>query len=593
MDRLKIGYNTSTIGILLILIIGILFFSDGIKNILTWDIMGYNSYYPLVFDRHSFDVNLDYFRVINERYEYSSALYQYVHLPNGNVYIKYTIGWAILHLPFYLVAELWANWGGYTTDGFSYPYQVMAYLGSFFYFMLSVFLLRKVLLLFFNERVGATVMLIIGLGTNFFYMNFGSVGVTHNLVFMLVCFFILRTHYFHEKISVKNAILLGISIGLIALTRTPSVVIGLFAVFYGYKKFGHSFISKIVFFLRSKTGYVFIVLVAVVLTFLPQMIYWKLTSGSFMINSYANNPGEGMDWSTPYILEVLFSFKNGWLIYSPVMIFSLLGFYFWIKNDRSTGIAGLITFLVFFYVISCWTTWWYPIPFGHRAMIDFYPILAISLGYFIKDFGKKWILLLIGFTVLLNLFQTYQVRKRIFQGNHMTAAAYRSVFLQTTPMTEQQKRLMEIDDGKFENSVIDITDFNLLYEDSLIYDDFLLSQQNLYAPGMDLQLPLIKDVRHLLIRSEWGYQGETSQLEGKIFNTHMWYNEVPYAWKGKQYKDAGVIHDTINKTVTFDYIAPNIRTKQDKTYTGLWAQYGDSIVLKYLKVSVYEWKAVK
>lgn len=589
MSRFKIGYNTFTIGILLVLIMGVLFFHNGIPNILTWDVMGYNSYLPLIFEHHSFDVNLDYFQVIYDRYDYSSTLYQYVNLPNGNVYIKYTIGWAILYSPFYLIAELWASWGGYVNDGFSYPYQVMAYLGSFFYFILSIFLLRKVLRLFFNERIGATVLLIIGLGTNFFYMNCGSAGVTHNLVFMLVCFFILRTHYFHENVSFKNAVLLGFSVGLIALTRTPSVVIGLFAVFYGYKKFGSSFFSKAVFFLRSKPGYVLLVILAAGVTFLPQLIYWKSTSGSFLINSYANNPGEGMDWKTPYFLNVLFSFRNGWLIYTPVMFFSIFGFYYWIKRDRSTGIAGLITFLVFFYVISCWTTWWYPIPFGHRAMIDFYPILAISLGYFLNEHGKKWILALIGLFIALNLFQTYQVRQRIFYCGSMTMDAYCSVFLQTTPMTPQQKVLLEPDETELESAAVDISDFKLLYTDSLALDHYLLSQKNMYAPGITLHLGKIKDKRHLLVRSEWSYEGSSQQLEGKIFNGHMRYGDQVYGWKGKQYKDINVIHDSINKIVIFNYVAPNLRTEEDETYIGLWAQSGDSIVVNRLKVGVYEW----
>lgn len=593
MNQLKVGYNTFTVGILLILIIGTLFFADGIKNVLTWDVMGYNSYLPLIFEHHSFDVNLDYFRIINERYDYSSTLYQYVDLPNGNVSVKYTIGWAILYTPFYLIAELWANWGGYLNDGFSYPYQVMAYLGSFFYFILSIILLRKVLRLFFNERIGATVMLIIGLGTNFFYMNFGSVAVTHNLVFMLVCFFILRTHYFHEKISVKNALLLGISIGLIALTRTPSVVIGLFAVFYGYKKFGSSVVNKIVFFLRSKPGYVLLVILATGATFLPQLIYWKLTSGSFLINSYANNPGEGMDWKTPYVSNVLFSFRNGWLIYTPVMLFAIFGFYNWIKRDRSTGIAGLITFLVFFYVISCWTTWWYPIPFGHRAMIDFYPILAISLGYFLSEHWKKWILAVVGALIAFNLFQTYQVRQRIFHGSNMTKEAYFSVFLQTTPMTPQQKLLLAADEVELESAALDLSDFKLLYTDSLVFDHFLLSQANPYAPGITLYPGKIKEAQHLLIRSEWSYEGATQQLEGKIFNGNMKYGDQVYGWKGKQYKDLNVIHDSVNKCVIFNYIVPNLRTNQDEAYIGLWAQSGDSIVMNRLKIGVYEWNPEK
>lgn len=583
------GYNTHTIGVMLILIIGIFFFKDGILNILTWDTMGYNSYLPLIFENHSFHVQLDYFEEINNVYENTTTLYQYVDLPNGNVFIKYTMGWAVLYTPFYLIAELWANWAGFPNDGFSYPYQVMSFFGTFFYIVLSIYLLRKVLLLYFNDRLATTLLLILVLGTNFFHMSYIAKGITHNLVFMLVCFFLLMNHNFYKNTSVKNALLLGFSIGMIALTRTPSVVITVFSVFYGYKQFGGTIFSKIRYFLRHKSFYVGLIIIATVITFLPQIIYWKTTTGSYFINSYANNPGEGMDWFTPYIKEILFSFKAGWLIYTPIMIFAVLGFVFWIKRDRSTGIAGVISFLAFLYVVSCWTSWWYSGYFGHRAMLDIYPVLIVSLGFFLLEYGKKWVYIIIVSLVALNLFQTYQLENKIINSGLMTKEYYFSTFLQLSKPTQEQLNLLEIDELNVASSKIDITKFSLVHEDSLSWNDFLLSQQNIYAPGMRLKLASIKDVRNLLVRSEWRYIGTPAQLEGKIFNTHMYYKDQAYGWRGSNYKDLMVTHDSIGKVVVFDYLAPNLRTKDDEVYIGLWAQSGDSIVIPSLKVSIYEW----
>lgn len=584
------GYNTHTIGTILIIIIGILFFKGGILNILTWDTMGYNSYLPLIFENHSFQVQLNYFKEINDVYENTASLYQYVDLPNGNVFIKYTMGWAVLYTPFYLIAELWANWAGFPNDGFSYPYQVMSFFGTFFYIILSIYLLRKVLLLYFNDKLATTLLLILVLGTNFFHMSYTAKGITHNLVFMLVCFFLLMNHNFHKNTSVKNALLLGFSVGMIALTRTPSVIIAVFSVFYAYKQFGNTVLDKISYFFRQKLLYVVLALITFVITFSPQLIYWKKTTGSYFLNSYANNPGEGMDWFTPYIKEVLFSFKTGWLIYTPVMIFALLGFVFWIKRDRSAGVAGTVSFCIFLYVISCWTTWWYPGYFGHRALLDIYPILLISLGFFLLEYGKKWVYIIIALLVALNLFQTYQLEHKIIDGNRMTKESYFSTFLQLSKPTQEQLDLLEIDELNVASSKIDITKFSLVHEDSLVWDNFLLSQQNPYAPGMRIKPRAIKDVTHLLIRSEWRYMGTPDQLEGKIFNTHMYYKDQAYGWRGSDYKDiVSVTHDSIRKVVIFDYLAPNLRTKNDELYTGLWAQSGDSIVIPSLKISIYEW----
>lgn len=400
--------------------------------------------------------------------------------------------------------------------------------------------------------------------------------------------FYLRTHKFHTQLTFKNAIILGISVGLIALTRLPSVVIAVFAVFYRYADYGSIF-SKIRYFLAEKKLLVVTCIIVAIITFSPQIIYWKLTSGEFFLNSYANNPGEGMDWFTPYFSEVLFSYKGGWLIYTPMMFLSIFGFYYWIKHDRSTGISGLITFLLFFYVVSCWTTWWYPIRFGHRGMFDIYPILAISLGFFISFFKKKILYGVIGILILLNLFQTYQTHKGIIKGSAMTKAAYWSVFFQTQPLTQKQLDLREIDDAEMGAGPVNISKFKRLFKDSTSYEDLWISDKNPYAPGKNLILAEIKDVRHLLVRATWYYDGKEEQLRGKIFNTSTNYKGKTYFWRGNEYNAGNSTFDSIRKAVIFDYIAPNLRTKKDDVYVGLWAQSGDSLKIKGLKTEVYEW----
>lgn len=589
----KLGVNSYTAALLIIFIIGIFFFSRGFQNILTWDVMGYNSYLPLIFTEHSFSSDLEYFRIINERYGYSSTLYQYVDLPNGKVYIKYTIGWAILYTPFYLVADLWASMGGHLRDGFSRPYQIMALLGAFFYFCLSVILIRKVLLLYFSDRIAMIVLFVLCLGTNFFFVNFVQIGLTNNLMIPLVAFFILRTHAFHNNSTIWNGVLLGLTVGLMALTRTPSVVIALFAVLYAYKSYGKNIFSKVIFFLKNHFVTVIITLLVAFITYLPQIIYWKLTSGKFFLNSYANNPGEGMDWLQPYIWQSLFSFKNGWLLYTPMMIFALLGFYFWIKKDKSNGIAGLFTFLIFFYVVSSWTCWWYASNFSHRAMVDIYPLLAIAMGYFFVQVKSKWVYGIVILFTLLNFVQTYQGRKWILNGSYMNAETYASIFLQTKPLTDYQRKLMEIDYVEYGNKPTDISEFKLLYTDSTAFDKFVLTTENQFAPGMTLELWKIKEKQHLMVRSIWKYKGDAKALEGKIFNTNMYYKENAYGWSGRSIADPILMHDSINKTITYDYFAPYMRSTEDKTYVGLWAQSGDSIVLSGLEVQVFEWDPLK
>ncbi|MBK6776976.1 MAG: hypothetical protein IPG74_14450 [Flavobacteriales bacterium] len=67
----------------------------------------------------------------------------------------------------------------------------------------------------------------------------------------------------------------------------------------------------------------------------PLFIYWKVYAGSFFWDSY-QNPGEGLDIFYPHIHNFLFSFRKGWLLYSPLIALALLGFIpLWRRHRRS------------------------------------------------------------------------------------------------------------------------------------------------------------------------------------------------------------------------------------------------------------------
>jgi hypothetical protein len=63
-----------------------------------------------------------------------------------------------------------------------------------------------------------------------------------------------------------------------------------------------------------------------------QLIYWKLTTGRWLYYSYEE--GEKVRLFAPYLIPVLFSFKKGWLVYTPLMIFSILGLYSLYKKTK-------------------------------------------------------------------------------------------------------------------------------------------------------------------------------------------------------------------------------------------------------------------
>jgi len=118
--------------------------------------------------------------------------------------------------------------------------------------------------------------------------------------------------------------------------------------------------------------------------------YWKTVTGQWLYYSY-NNPGEGLDFWSPIFHEFPFSFRKGWLIYTPVMTFALAGIYL-LHKQQKTGFSCI--YYLFYYLIygfcASWTAWWYGGgSYSQRAMLPSYVILAIPLGYVVDQIRQS------------------------------------------------------------------------------------------------------------------------------------------------------------------------------------------------------------
>ncbi len=57
---------------------------------------------------------------------------------------------------------------------------------------------------------------------------------------------------------------------------------------------------------------------------IPQALYYKTVSGQWWWYAYGN---ERLDLLHPHLLGGWFDYKNGWLVYTPVMVFALIGIF--------------------------------------------------------------------------------------------------------------------------------------------------------------------------------------------------------------------------------------------------------------------------
>lgn len=586
---------TSRIFYITIFIILYLTYKDGAPFILNWDTFGYSAYLPMLFINKSIVLHdLSFFENINNIYHNTPSLYQFTTLENGSIITRHTVGWSIVMSPFYIIAHLIAKFFGFSVDGYSLPYQYMMNFGSSFYSIIGLHFLRKILLNFFNDLISAITFIIIVFGTNYFLMQFVSLGSTHNLEFTFLTLLIWLTIKFHEEPSVKKSFLIGICIGLIGLIRPPDLIFCLIPLGWNLNIYG-GLNGKVNFFLKNYKKQILIICFSAIGILFIQLTYWKIASGHFFINSY-NNAGENFDWLTPYTIDFLFSFRKGWLLYTPVMLFSIIGLFYWRKNDYLQGNFILVTFFLFLYVVSCWTTWWYAASYSQRPMVDIYPLLAIGLGYFISQIQNKRNKIIFTvitlFLVFLNLFQSYQVKQGILHTSLVSKEFYISTFGQLSYPTLSQQKLLLIDrDQAIQDGFKNSNEYIKCYVKKVTFPkDFQLNDSIIYTPPIDVKPHTISSKDHFWVRMTWKYEGNFNQLEGKIMTIAAIHNLNGYNWTGRCVSDSTTRIDTIQKTMSFDYISPYFRNKNDFLRICIWNQSGFPVIIKSLLIEGFEKK---
>lgn len=416
------------------------------KNEISWDVLGYYIPLPATFVHDDPLLNsTSWLEEENKDKALSDTLYMISSNEEGEPMYFFLFGMAILYLPFFFLGHISAYFFDYSMNGFSPPYQYAMVIGGIVYTLIGLYFLRKILLKYFNESVTAIVLLITVFSTNYIHHLTLKNLETVNVLFMLVCIVMWFTILWHESHRLKHLIFIGLGITMISLVKPSEIIIVLLPLLWNVYS-PTSFISKVKLLFKYKLHLLLVVLICFIVAS-PQIFYWYTKTGKFFYDSY-KNPGVGLDIFSPYILEALFSYRKGWLVYTPIMIFYLLGFIFLFKKNRAIFFSIAIYFVVTFYIIASWTEWWYGAGFSNRPLITTYPLLAIGFGYFVCFIAKqsKAIKIVFGSVVLiftfLNQFQWWQLKNYILDPYRTTKEYYWAVFLKTSVDQDDRKLLL-------------------------------------------------------------------------------------------------------------------------------------------------------
>ncbi len=406
-------------------------------RVISWDIITYYGYLPATFIYN--DVTLEF---LDKNPGDRNYIFWYSVSPTGGKYSKMSMGLAFLYAPFFFLGHLGAHLFNYHTGGFSLPYKMALVFSCIFYMWLGLFFLRKALKQYYSEVITGLVLIMIVFGTNYFNYATLDAPMSHTYSFALFSLFILLVFKWYKKPSLINSIYIGLLSGLISLIRPTNIIIIILFVFYGILS-KNDLIGRAKLYL-SKFFFIIVIIVFAIIVWVPQMLYWKAVTGSFLFYSYAD---EGFFFNNPQIFRGLFSYRNGWLIYSPIMAFALIGIPFLYRSVREIFIPVLLFILVNIYIVLSWWCWWYT-GFGNRAMIDSYAVLAFPLAAFInwtaqqkKIIFKVTIFTLMTFAFFQGAFHTIQYHYSTVHYNSMTKGSYWETFWKVRPTDAYWKKL--------------------------------------------------------------------------------------------------------------------------------------------------------
>ncbi len=419
-----------------ILIIPIVNFNHKIytqkEGVITWDIKSYYAYLPATFIYG--DLSLGFMKT--DMQKFGQWIWPF-ETPTGKKVIITSCGLSMLYTPFFLMAHAYAAISPkYLADGYSLPYHVALQFSVYVYLIIGLFVLRKILLRYFNEIVTTITLLSVVIGTNLFYYVTYNAPMSHGFNFFLIILFIYYLEDWTDKLTLKNTIVLGLISGLIALVRPTNIVILILIPFWKVGSI-HEFNDKIQLFLKNWPKLMLMVLMFI-LVWTPQFIYWKYVSGHFFYFTYGEAGGRFF-FNNPQIVNVLFSYKKGWYVYTPLMFFATIGLINLYLKKVKLAFPVFIYLIIIVYVLSSWWCWWFGGSFGQRSMIDFYGIMAIPLAAFIEwGLKKQWWLkistmALMAFLLFFGVFNLIQFNNQALNYWWMSKEGYWENFMKLHP----------------------------------------------------------------------------------------------------------------------------------------------------------------
>lgn len=394
--------------------------------IISSDGKGYYAYLPamLIHQDLSFGFVDDY----EQKYYIPEHRGNFLLKTENGIVNKYFVGTAVLMAPFFMLGHFAAHLNGMPTDGYSWPYQMAMVIGALFWLFFGAYLFVRFLM---GRQLGVggehwAVMALL-FATGLFYYAIAEPTMSHIYSFAMVCSALYLAQRYFSAGRMRHFLLLAIIMGLIVLIRPVN---GLFALALpvaaaDFTQLRSRLPSQSNFWHWISAAALFLAVCAI-----QPLIYW-LQTGSPWVWSYNE---EGFNFARPEVMNVLFSFRKGLFVYTPIAALGLLGILWHLRKDHFQAGFVLVFLVLITWVISSWWMWYYGGSFGMRPYLEFMPVFVIGVMW-LWQACHKWmrrlLMTLLSMLMFVNVVQSFQYNQSILLWDGMTREIYKRVFLRT------------------------------------------------------------------------------------------------------------------------------------------------------------------
>ncbi len=359
---------------------------------------------------------------------------EYVHRTRTGTLNKYFSGSAVMMLPWFLAGHALAILDAEDPATGLGPYELKAIgVGGWSYLLIGLLALRRLLLrMSVRDEVTAVLIIAVALGTPLIQYASIQPAWSHIHSFCAVAVFLLVMHRLGNGAGAWWYIPAAALLALIILIRPVNALVVLAIPLVWNKDLPNPLGT-----LRNKPLPFLLALVTGLLIIAIQPFFWHAQTGNWIEWGYRN---EGFYWDRPQVFNILFSYRRGLFLWTPLFALAALASMALLWKDRRRGLWSLFYWIVLLLVTSSWWIWYYGSGTGNRIFIDHYAILLIPLALVVHRLPRgAWYAAQVALfaVVALHMTQFVQYQMEILHHEHMDREKYHFTFLELDPTLKQ------------------------------------------------------------------------------------------------------------------------------------------------------------